>query len=227
MKRKTKPGPASSPDAEQATHSADWSEREHVSQQSHVAAQNLMDVTGSPAHAKHAIDVVEQGQHDSPGDGGGPASPMPVKRNDQFLKALEDFETSLETPLISGDLTEWVTTVQRACEHLGVLLRGDVQREHAAMYATILGEEAELSSQVEKLRETDKQLSLVDFGNIQLGLKRLLDRDQSDEQEEARANLSAEAVRLALAFVISARTQETAIATWFSESFNRDSGSGD
>jgi len=56
----------------------------------------------------------------------------------------------------------------------------------------------------------------------------LLDRAQLAEQDEAKAKrLSAEAVKQALAFVISARTQETAIATWFSESFNRDSGFGD
>ena len=228
MNPKPKPGPSLSPKVEQATHSANWSEREHVSEQSQVAAQALVDAAGSPEHAKHAIDVVEQSQSASPSDDSRQVSPTTVKGNDQFVKALEDFETSLETPLMSGDLTGWVITVQRACEHLGVLLRGDVQREHAALYATISREDPELSSRVEKLRATDEQLSLVDFGEVQLSLKRLLDRAQSVEQDEAKAKLlCAEVVRLALAFVISARTQETAIATWFSESFNRDSGFGD
>ena len=227
MKPKSKPGQSLSPNAEQEKHAADWSEREHVSDQSQLAAQNLVDAAGSPEHAKHAVDVVEQSQGDPPGDGNTPASPTVVKRNDQFLKALEDFETSLETPLMSGDLTGWVTTVQRACEHVGVLLRGDVQREHAGLYATISREEPELSSQVEKLRETDEQ-SLVDLGNVQLSLKQLLDRAQLAEQDEAKATLlRAKVVKQALAFVITARTQETAIATWFSESFNRDSGFGD
>ena len=228
MKPKTNPDRSLSPDAEQATHSADWSAREHVSDQSQSAAQNLVDVVGSPELAKHAIDVVEQGQSESPGDDVRRASPKAAKRNDQFLKALEDFETSLESPVMSGDLTDWVNTAQRACEHLGVLLRGDVQREHATMFAAISREDPELSSRVEKLRATDEQLSLVDFGNIQLSLNQLLDRAQSAEQDEAQAKLlSAEVVKQALAFVISARTQETAIATWFSESFNRDSGFGD
>ena len=89
------------------------------------------------------------------------------------------------------------------------------------------GRKPELASQVEKLREADEQLLLVDFSNIQLGLKQLLDRAQSVEQDEAKAKLlSAEVVKQGLAFVISARTQETSIATWFSESFNRDSGVG-
>lgn len=150
-----------------------------------------------------------------------------ITRNEQFLKALEDFETSLETPLMSGELTDWVTTVQGACEHVGVLLRGDVQREHAALFATISREEPELSSQVEDLKATDQQLAHVDFGEVQLSLKRLQERAQSADQDEAKATLlTAEVVMQALAFVISARTQETTIATWFSESFNRDSGIG-
>ncbi|HRX79999.1 MAG TPA: hypothetical protein P5307_13100 [Pirellulaceae bacterium] len=227
MKSNTTPTPLSPPKAEQATQSANWSEREHVSEQSQVAAQSLVDAAGSPEHAKHAIDVVEKSQSASPADHSTQVSPTIIKRNDHFVKALEDLETSLETPLISGDLTDWVTTVQRACEHLDVLLRGDVQREHAALYVTISQEDPELARRVEKLRATDEQ-SLVDFGNVQLSLKKLLDRAQLDEQDEAKAKLlSTEVVKQALAFVISARTQETVIATWFSESFNRDSGFGD
>ena len=227
MKPKPKPDPSLSPKAEQATHSANWSEREHVSEQSQVAAQSLVDAAGSPEHAKHAIDVVEQSQNDSPGDASTQVSPTTIKRKNHFVKALEEFETSLETPLMSGDLTDWVTTVQGACEQVGELLRGEVQSEHAALYVTISREDPELASRVEKLRATDEQ-SLVDFGNVQLSLKQLLDRAQSVEQDEAKAKrLSAEVVKQALAFVISARTQETVIATWFSESFNRDSGFGD
>jgi predicted transcriptional regulator len=92
MKPKTKPDPSLSSQAEQATHSANWSEREHVSEQSQVAAQSLVDTAGSPEHAKHAIDVVEQSQNASPGDKGTQVSPTTIKRNDQFVKALEDFE---------------------------------------------------------------------------------------------------------------------------------------
>jgi hypothetical protein len=144
------------------------------------------------------------------------------------LKALEDFETSLETPVMSGELISWVTSVSRACEHLGVLLRDDLQREHAALYATIAKQDAELASRVEKLRKTDEQLAIVDFDDVQKSLNQLLDRAESAEQDEAKATLlRADVVKQALAFVISARTQETAIATWFGEAFNRDSGFGD
>jgi len=144
------------------------------------------------------------------------------------LKALEEFESALETPVMAGELMGWVTTVHRACEQVGTLLRGDVQREHAALYATIAKQDPELSSRVEKLRKTDEQLALVDFENVESGLKQLGDRAESAEQDELKASLlRAEVLKQALAFVIGARTQETAIATWFGEAFNRDSGSGD
>lgn len=227
MKPKTKPAPSLSPSAEHETQSTDWSEREHVSEQSQLAAQSLVDVAGSPEHARHAIDVVEQSQGGSTADGKARASTTIVKRNEQFLKALEDFETSLESPLMSGELTDWVTRMQGACEHVGMLLRGDVQSEHAALFATISREEPELSGRVEQLRAADEQLSLVEFGNVQLSINQLLKSAKSAGKDEAKAALlSASVVESALAFVISARTQETAIATWFSEAFNRDSGIG-
>ena len=85
----------------------------------------------------------------------------------------------------------------------GSAVHGDVQRDHAALYATISREEPELSSRVAKLRANDNELLLVDFGGVQLSLKRLLDRPQSVEQDEAKAKLlSAEVVKQALAFVI-------------------------
>ena len=228
MNTEITPDPSLSPDAVPATLTADWHEHEHVSDQVQLEAQKLVDLVGSSELAKNAIDVVGQSQSASPGDSSTPAPPTTVKRNDQFLKALEDFETSLETPVMAGELTGWVTTVHRAFEHLGVLLRDDVQREHAALYATISRQDSELSSRVEKLRKTDEQLAIVDFVNVQSGLKQLRDRAESAEQDEAKTTLlRADVLKQALAFVIAARTQETALATWFGEAFNRDSGFGD
>lgn len=80
--------------------------------------------------------------------------------NNPCLKALENFERSLEIPMMSGELIGWVATVQRACEDVGALLHNDVQRKHAALYATIARQDTELASRVKKLRANDKQLKL-------------------------------------------------------------------
>lgn len=228
MKPENNSAPSLSPDAGQTSNSADWHEHEHVSGQTQLEAQKLVDLVGSTELAKNAIDIVGQSQSAPPGDNSVPIPAATVKRNDPFLKALEDFETSLETPVMSGELIDWVTNVNRAFEHFGMLLRDDVQRQHAALYATIKRQDPELSSRIEKLRKTDEQLALVDFSSVLGSLKQLQVRAESAEQDELKGSLLlADVLKQALAFVIAARTQETAIATWFGEAFNRDSGSGD
>ncbi len=228
MNLETKPDPSLSADAEQAIQSADWSEHEHVSEHVQLEAQKLVQLVGSAELAKNAIDVVEQRQGDSPsGDSTRPRAPSRGP-NDRLLKALEQFETSLATPVVSGELTDWVIIVTGACECVGLLLHGDIQREHAEIYATIALEDPELSSQVDTLRATDEQFLLVDFVNVQTRLKQLLDRAESVEQDELKVSpFRSDVAKQALAFVIGARTQETAIATWLSEAINRDRGFGD
>ncbi|MEO8498662.1 MAG: hypothetical protein ABI614_26675, partial [Planctomycetota bacterium] len=211
---------------------AEWHDHEQVADQVQLAAQELVHQAGSPERAKHAIDTGEKHRQDSSSEGSQPipstSSPATFERNDSFLKAIEDFETALETPTMSGEMIDWVTAAQHACEHLGGLLHNEVQRQHADLYSRISREDPELASRVEKLRAVDEQLSGVDFDNVKLSLEQLHDRTQSAEQDEAKVELrQADAIKLALAFVISARTQETTIATWYGEAFNRDSGDGD
>jgi hypothetical protein len=202
----------------------EWREHEHISEQAQLAAQNLVDLAGSPELAKNAISVVEQRQAPESNH----RATTFARWNDQFVKALEVFETSVERPVMSGDLVDWVIAAKSAGEHLGVLLHGDVQRMHRDLYASILKEDSELSSQVEKLRATDSQLADCDFDKLMQSLQNLLVRAQSAAQDELKVMpLHTEVVKSALAFIISARTQETAIATWFSEAFNRERGCGD
>ena len=219
---------ATSPMAVSVTESADWTEHEHISEHVQLEAQKLVDLVGSSELARNAIDVADQRLAAMPSDDATQASPPAVKQEDSFKKALEDFETSLERPVVSGELTDWVTAAIRTHQHLGVLLREDVQLAHANLYATILREDTDLSNRVAELRATDEQLLHIEFDKIGLILSQLSDRAQSSAQDEEKAEiLRVEAVRQGLAFVISARTQETAITTWFSEAFNRDCGSGD
>lgn len=228
MNPENKPVTTLSPDLDRATDAPDWNEHEHVSQEVQLQAQKLVHLVGSPELAKFAIGVVEKGPSDPPCEGGTTNAPTTARQNDGFLKALEDFETSLETPVMPGDLNGWVTTVKRAYDSLGSMLRDDVPLKHATVYAAIAKQDQELANRVEKLRATDEQLAMVDFGIVECSIQQLLDRAESAEQDELKASrLREDVVKQALAFVISARTQETEITTWFSEAFNRDSGSGD
>lgn len=218
---------SASPMAVPVAESTDWTEHEHVSEHVQLEAQKLVELAGSSELARNAIDVGDQRLAVMPSENSTPAPP-PAVNQDSFKKALEDFETSLERPVLSGELIDWVTTALRAHQHLGALLREDVQLAHADLYAMILRQDTDLSSRVAELRATDEQLLHIEFGKIGLILSHLNDRAQASAQDEEKADiLRVEVVRQGLAFVIGARTQETAITTWFSEAFNRDCGSGD
>ena len=228
MKPEMDTKPSTSPMAVSVTESADWTEHEHVSEHVQLEAQKLVNLVGSSELARNAIDVADQRLAAMPSDDATQASPPAVKQEDSFKKALEDLETSLERPVVSGELIDWVTQAVRAHQQLGVLLREDVQLAHADLYAMIVREDTDLSSRVAELRATDEELLDIEFDKIGLILRQLNDRAQSSAQDEEKPEiLRVEVVRQGLAFVIGARTQETAITTWFSEAFYRDCGSGD
>ncbi len=209
-------------------HAVEWEGHEHVSEQVQREAEKLVHMVGSPELAKHAINVVEQRLQGSTSIETDTLPTGLTNRNESFLKALSDFETSIATPVVSGELTEWVTNALRACENLGAIERDDLQRLHAELYAGILREDLDLSSQVEKLRATDSQLAFIDCNEVATSLENLLSLARSAKQDEAKLNLVlADITKQAMEFVIAARTQETVIATWYSEAFNRDLGSGD
>ncbi|MDZ4848813.1 MAG: hypothetical protein SGI77_05935 [Pirellulaceae bacterium] len=85
-----------------------------------------------------------------------------------------------------------------------------------------------MGTRVEKLLAIDTELCHDDFEIVQRSLALLLDRVNAAEPNESKLTEQvAKIVEQALAFVIKARTQETAIATWFMEAFNRDRGVGD
>lgn len=228
MKPENSSNTSISPMAAPATPATDWTQHEHVSENVQLEVQKLVRLVGSSELARNAINVADQREAAMPSKDPTSALPTAATETDSFKKALEDFETSLERPVMAGELMEWVTTAERAHQELGVLLREDVQRAHADLYATILGQDSDLSSRVAELQATDEQLLHLEFDKIALGLSQLRNRAQISAQDELKAEmLRVEVVRQCLAFVISARTQETAIKTWFSEAFNRDCGTGE
>ena len=157
---------------------------------------------------------------------------IPITSNDQsqspFIESLKNFETTLETPIISGELMNWAETAKQACEGMGEILCNGLQDKHAELFARILKEDDEMGSRVESLRAIDKELRNADLVNVQRSLNLVLQRASEVEPDESKLTEQLDkTVEQALAFVIKARTQETAISTWFMEAFNRDRGVGD
>lgn len=215
-------------DSQPLLDAADWNEHEHVSDQVQLEAQKLVERAGTPELAKKAIEVIEGRQPTPSTDNRNSSVPTVNQDDDPFLKALTSFERALATPVVSGELGSWITHARIACDQVGTLLRGDVQRKHAELYAQILRQDPELASQVEKLQEADAQIATFEYEEVHARLRNLSDRANVADKHEARVSDSLEdTIQRAQAFVIQARTQETALSTWLMEAFNRDRGEGD
>lgn len=212
----------------------EWNQHEHLSSQVQLEAEKLVELVGTPDLAKQAINVVEQSQQQSPKADSTLAKSLAKSRQASaetsaaFLKSLSDLETSLATPVVAGELTEWVTSVLGYCEHVRSMLLGDVANIHAELLSSILRQNVDLSAQVEKLRATDLQISHSDCDEILATLKQIQMDARSAKKDEAKLSEAvASLIKRAMEFVVAARGQETAISAWLSEAFNRDLGSGD
>ena len=217
----------------QAGLSADWNEHEHISAQVQLEAAKLVEMVGTPELAKQAINNVERNQLASTGDSelkdSLASSRFAASQMVATLrKSLEDLETSFATPVFPGELTQWVANALRACEQVRATLIGDIQNLHTDLFAGILRENINLTAQVDKLRTADIQIACSDCDELFSMLTRLLRLAESARQDEAKvAMVLADVIKQGMAFVVAARSQETAIAAWMSEAFNRDLGSGD
>jgi len=211
--------------AQSTTQAADWNEHEHVCGQVQREAQSLVDQAGSPGLAKMAIEVIEHQQANSQSTGSGESIASTASSQSPFLESLKNFETTLETPVVSGELMNWAETANHACEELGEILCNELQDKHAELLSRIVKENDEMGSRVESLRAIDKELRNTDWIGVQRSLNLLLERASAAEADKSKLTEQLDkTVEQALAFVIKARTQETAIRTWFMEAFNRERG---
>lgn len=147
--------------------------------------------------------------------------------NDTLGQALQKFEKNLETPIVPGELSTWVSYLRASCDAVGRLLHAMLTNSHEERFRQIQEQDPELSARVKQLRNEDQQL-LQDFESVahrisaldQKTADQLANRPQSEKQ-------LAELIESGLAFVIRVRTQEVAISTWHMEAFQRDRGLGD
>ena len=217
-----------SPEEESLEHAANWNQHEHVSEQLQLEAQNLIDKAGSPGLAKNAIDVIEQLQPSVPNAPVPQLNSIVTQEKSPILAALEKFERALETPVVPGELTAWTGDAKGLCDKIGELLQTYVVQKHTESFSRILRQDIELGHRVENLREIDSRLLHVDFPSLNQKLGELDTRAPAVQPNESKLGSSVEeVVQEGLAFVIAARTQETAIETWYMEAFTRDCGSGD
>jgi hypothetical protein len=147
--------------------------------------------------------------------------------DDGLRASLARFEDCVETPVMPGELTNWLHDAYRACDEVGVVLREHVRPAHAELMKKMRREDAELSSRVEQLQETERQVNCL-FENVHQKLNLLTDRAAEVTPDEAKLDIPLSYfINTSLDFIVSARKQDNAITTWYFEAFNRDRGVGD
>ena len=145
----------------------------------------------------------------------------------ELKSALEAFEVSLATPIISGELADWLKQVGLAWSKLLDQLRHNIEHAHAEQFALIEEQDLELLPNVEQLQTEDAAI-LEDCDALERTIARTTSHAPKLEPDEEKARQHTKPlVDAGIALVTRVRKQEVALQTWYVEAFNRDRGAVD
>jgi hypothetical protein len=158
---------------------------------------------------------------------------MPTKRppqpatEDTLKSALSALETSLATPLVSGELSDWLEAITNSWKTASAALQPYLEHEHRSQLEQIGNADPEMLPRVEQLQAEDCAIER-DRQSFDHALSRTAAHLPKLEPDEEKAQQHVKKlIDEGLAFVTRVRKQEVALQTWFVEAFNRDRGAGD
>jgi hypothetical protein len=142
----------------------------------------------------------------------------------ELRDALTKLETALGTPVLAGELTDWVQSVRKELGKCVNTLCGALAQAHGQQYADILQQDLEMARQVEQLKQEDAAIleDVKRFGeelDCLAVVAKAVGRHESQAQE-----MTDRTVQSGLMLVARIRKQETAITTWLVEAYQRDRG---
>ena len=141
--------------------------------------------------------------------------------------ALEAFETSLATPIVSGELAPWSEQVQRVWAELCPLVQYQVTALHPKQFQEITDQDPELFAQVDNMKAEDAHLEENRKSLDQL-IQRLANLAPLVEPDERRFHdYMAQLQKEAIDYMARVKKQLVAVQTWYVEAFNRDRGIAD
>lgn len=145
----------------------------------------------------------------------------------QLQNSLQEFERSLGTPVVSGELMNWLQNLQRTSSEAARQILRQLEHEHPPIVDRIQARRPELTPQMDQLERREQQLreALEQFSGRLQSLTRQARLSEGDD--EAITDFLDELVTDGLEIVVEARRQETVLATWYLESFERVNGGGD
>jgi hypothetical protein len=142
-------------------------------------------------------------------------------------EALESFETSVATPIVSGELPDWADKLQKAWLEASAQVHYHVKHLHPRQYREISNEDPALFQQVELLKAEDDAIEL-EREKLNGRVTGVATHVPKVEPDEGKANRYVHTlIDDAMAFIMRARKQEVAVQTWYMEAFNRERGGGD
>lgn len=140
---------------------------------------------------------------------------------------LEGFETALATPIVSGELADWLDAVHHVWKPTEEQIREQIAVRHKPQLDQMGTEDESLLPRVEQLQKEDSAIEheLIEFARH---IERAVEIAPKLEPDEEKAtNLVQSLVDGGIGLVTRVRKQEVAIQTWFTEAFTRDRGSVD
>jgi hypothetical protein len=140
---------------------------------------------------------------------------------------LADFETALETPIISGDLAAWIDELQQAWEEASAQVHYHVKHLHPRQFDEMAKQDSELLPRIDLLKGEDKAIE-TQREQISHAIRRVAEHAPRLEPDEEKAQQHTKTlIDDAMAFLARVRKQEVAVQTWYVEAFDRDSGAVD
>lgn len=139
-------------------------------------------------------------------------------------EAIDRLERALLTPVLSGEVVQWVTTAQEATACLDEVLQPFLNDVLHSEYSEIAKSDNELLSRVEQMVAEERKL-LERKENFQRLLQHLAERAphvHSDEAKVADERLKVE--REGVAILTDLKRLQTAASTWLQEAVYRDRG---
>jgi hypothetical protein len=148
----------------------------------------------------------------------------PTQQETEIDEALARLERALLTPVIPGELVEWVQAVEQAGASLGKPLHEFIHGVLHQQYAEIAKADQEMLFRVQQMIATDQALldGYQQFQDKVADLARLAPSAKKDENKVAGplAAIEQEGTTLILAI----RKQQAAASAWLSEALYRDRG---
>jgi hypothetical protein len=145
----------------------------------------------------------------------------------ELREALTSFETSVATPIVSGELPDWTDKVQKSWSEASARVHDHVKHLHPRQYQEISNEDPALFQQVELLKAEDDAIE-QEREKLNQSVTRVATHVPKLEPDEGKANNHVQKlIDESMAFIMRARKQEVAVQTWYMEAFNRERGGGD